>query len=416
MVNHRLRILFLASYFPKPDNPWMGTWALTQAQALARQNVELLVVSCTSWLPSGLATTSGAKAYANCPAEYTWEGNVRVLYPHWFYYPVPPVKQWAYGNPEPYLQVAWWSVKQELCRIIEQFQPDILFCHHTLPNGWMIAHLPPHLQKPIITLDHDFDEVEDANVFKSRRTAMQFVAKRAWAMLAVSKRMENSLRHLFPNTQTFTQHIGIDPLPATLFNHPRPAHLSGKTIILTCALFAERKGIPLLVEAFGQIVNQYPNAVLRIVGSGSEEEKIRNTINQLGLTENVQMVGKKPHQEVLQEMVWADCFALVGWNEPFGMVYLEAMAAGKPILCCNDCGITDVIQSGIHGCVVPPKDVAATAVALLQLLSNQAKRQEMGYNAQRLILEKLTWDAKTKELIALFEQAVEHPQPAVAVS
>lgn len=415
MVDRRLRILFFASFFPKPDNPWMGTWALTQAQALARQEIELLVVSCTSWLPSFLAATPGAKAYANCPAEYIWSGNVRVLYPRWLYYPISPVRQWAYRNPEPYLQVAWWSARQELCRLVEQFQPDILFCHHSLPNSWIVTHLPSHLQKPIITLDHDFDEIEDANLYPQRKSAMQVVADRAWAMLSVSQRMQTSLKRLFPDTQILTQHNGIDPLAARFFQKQRPDSLNGKTVILTCALFAERKGMPLLVEAFSQIADKYPDAILRIVGSGSEEEKIRSTITRFKLFDQVQMVGKLPHSEVLQEMVWADCFALVGWDEPFATVYLEAMAAGKPIICCDDGGINDVVQDGIHGYTVPPRNLSATADALERMLSNEVERQEMGQNAQRLILATLTWDAKTKDLIKLFEQAVEQPQSAVAV-
>ncbi len=414
-TTRRLRVLFLASYFPKPGNPWMGTWALTQAQALSRQNIDLLVVSCTSWLPSALASTAGAKAYANCPSEYTWEGNVRVLYPRWLYYPIPPMKQWAYSHPAPYLQLAWWSVKQELCRIIEQFQPDILFCHHTLPNGWIAAHLPADLQRPIVTLDHDFDEIADGNVYPRRKAAMQFVADRAWAMLTVSKRMEHSLKRLFPDAQVDTHYNGVDPLPSACFVTPRPADLHGKLVVLTCALFAGRKGIPLLVEAFGQIAEQHPDAILRIVGSGSEEEKIRATISRLGLEQRVQMLGKKPHSEVLQEMAWADFFALVGWDEPFATVYLEAMVAGKPIICCNDGGITDVIQDGMHGYTVPPKDIPAAATALNRMLSYQTKCQEMGQNAQRLVLENLIWDVRAKELIALFEQAVEQPRTVIQV-
>lgn len=410
MVDRRLRILFLASFFPKPDNPLMGTWALTQAQALARQDIDLLVVSYTSWLPSLLATTPGAKAYAKCPAEYTWTGNVRVVYPRWLYYPISPIKQWAYSKPQPYLQVAQWSIRQELCRLVEQFQPDVVFCHHSLPNGWVIAHLPPHLQKPIITLDHDFDEIEDSNHYPHRKTVMQFVADRAWAMLTVSKRMQISLKHLFPNTQVLTQHNGTDPLPTEFFHKPRPASLDRSIVILTCALFAERKGIPLLVEAFSQIASRYPDAILRIIGSGPDEVKINQTVMALNLTDRVQLVGKKAHAEVLQEMVWADCFALVGWDEPFATVYLEAMAAGKPIICCNDGGINDVIQNGVHGYTVPPKDVDATATALDRMLGDRAKRMEMGRNAQRLILEKLTWNAKTNELINLFEQAVAQSQ------
>lgn len=415
MINRRLRILFFASFFPKPGNPWMGTWALTQAQALARQEVDLLVVSGTAWLPSFLATTPGAKAYANCPTEYTWTGNVQVRYPRWLYYPIPPIRQWAYRNPEPYLQLAWWSARQALCRLVDQFQPDVLFCHHSLPNGWIVAHLPSHLQRPIITLDHDFDEIEDSNAFSQRKAAMQFVADHAWAMLTVSKRMETSLRNLCPNTRILTQHNGIDPLPETLFHQHRPVDLNGKTVILTCALFAERKGIPLLIEAFSRIANHYPDTLLRIIGSGPDETKIQQTVVRLNLHDRVQLIGKKSHADVLQEMVWADCFALVGWNEPFATVYLEAMAAGKPIICCQDGGINDVIQDGVEGYTVPPKDIAAAATALDRMLGNAAQRQIMGRNAQRLILEKLTWNAKTTELIKLFEQAVNQPQSVIAV-
>ncbi|WP_161768754.1 hypothetical protein [Picosynechococcus sp. NKBG042902] len=77
-----MKVLFLASYFPKPDNPLMGTWALSQAQALVQQaEIELLVVSFTSWVPSWLARSEGAKAYANCPPEYEWEGGLRFSIP-----------------------------------------------------------------------------------------------------------------------------------------------------------------------------------------------------------------------------------------------------------------------------------------------------------------------------------------------
>ena len=104
-------------------------------------------------------------------------------------------------------------------------------------------------------------------------------------------------------------------------------------------------------------------------------------------------------------MSWADCFALVGWNEPFATVYLEAMAAGKPILCCSDGGINDVISPGVHGYVVPPRQVEQTALALDRLLSNDVKRNEMGRNARQLIEQTLTWDAKAAELIKQFEQS-----------
>ncbi|MEB3209760.1 MAG: glycosyltransferase family 4 protein [Leptolyngbyaceae bacterium] len=401
-----MRVLFLASYFPKPDNPLMGTWALAQAQALVRCNINLRVVSCTSWVPKLVAPTSGAKAYAHCPNTYVWPGEVNVDYLRWLYYPVPPVKTWAYKHPQPYLSIAWHSVKRKLIDIVQTFQPDIIFCHHLLPNGWIAAQLPDNICPPIITLDHDFDEITDCHQYPYRHAAMKRAVKQAWASLAVSNRMQQSFQALFPHEHFLIHHNGIDLPPAQLDKQPRPPAVQNKKIVLSCALFAERKGIPLLIKAFCSIAPHHPDAILRIIGNGPENSVIRETIQQHDRTHQVQLLGKKPHHEVLQEMAWADCFALVGWDEPFATVYLEAMAAGKPIICCRDGGINDVFQHQVHGYAVAPKDLQATASALDKMLSDDAARLSMGHHAKQLIHEQLTWDAKASHLCELFSEAV----------
>jgi glycosyltransferase involved in cell wall biosynthesis len=417
MTSRRLRILFLASYFPKPDNPLMGTWALTQAQAIACQDVDLQVISFTSWVPSVFAKTPGAKAYANCPDRHTWEGGIEAHYPRWLYYPIPPVKQWAYKNPLPYQRAAARSALPRLCQAIDSFQPDVIFCHHSLPNGWLLAQLPPQFRKPFIVQEHDFDEIADCHRYPQRKAAMAQVVDRAWAMLTVSRRMEQDLFTLFPQGNVQTCHNGVHLPDPQLWSTPRPDSLKDKVIILACALFAERKGIPVLIEAFDRAAANHPNAVLRIIGSGPAEEAVKTAISQSTHQNAIQLVGKKPHAAVLQEMVWADCFALVGWDEPFATVYLEAMAAGTPIICCNDGGINDVVQDGVHGYTVPPKSVAATAEAIERMLGNAATRNQMGQNAQRLIQQHLTWDAKAKTLIQLMEAAVSRSEvPSLSIA
>ena len=412
-----MKVLFLASYFPKPDNPVMGTWALSQAQALVRQGIELQVISFTSWVPRAIAFTSGAKAYANCPEEYTWSGNVKVKYPRWLYYPISPLKQKAHVNPTPYLKLALWSAKKTLINEIENFQPDIIFCHHSLPNGWLITHLPKQYQSPLFILEHDFDEISDCHSMPKRRHAFARVANRATSLMAVSRRMEADLRSLFPEATIFTHHNGVELIPAAIENTPRPVEIADRVVILCCAIFAHRKGIPLLIKAFTKIADRYPTAVLRIIGDGPEAERVRDIVTKLDLKDRVQLVGKQNHNRVLQEMVWADCFALVGWDEPFATVYLEAMAAGKPIICCNDGGINDVIQNHVHGLTVPPKDIAATAKALERMLANPEQRLQMGKEAKKLIQRSLTWDAKAQELIEHFERALAtSPSPKLVQS
>ncbi|MBD2081312.1 glycosyltransferase [Leptolyngbya sp. FACHB-17] len=415
MTIPRLRVLLLASYFPRPDNPLMGTWALSQAEALARQNIELFVVSPTSWLPSAIALTPGAKAYANCPDTFTWSNSVRVSYPRWLYYPVPPFKAWAHRNPEPYLQLAWKSIQQNLCRLVQDFQPDVMLCHQTLPNGWIAAQLPEAIRPPIVTFDQDFDEVRDAGLHPHRKAAMQTVVNCASLLLAASKPMQQDLRRLFPKSRVCINYNGVNLPSEQALNTPRPISLQGKKVILACALFAERKGVPLLIEAFCRIAGKHPDAVLRIIGSGPDAEKVQQAADRYDVTAQVQLVGRKPHVEVLQEMVWADCFALVGWDEPFATVYLEAMAVGKPIICCNDGGINDVITQEVHGYSVPPKNIDETVIALDRMLSEDDKRLKMGQQAQHLIQHHLTWNVKAAELVQILEQVIpQRPQPTLA--
>ncbi|NJK39102.1 MAG: glycosyltransferase family 4 protein [Oscillatoriales cyanobacterium RM2_1_1] len=407
MISHPLRVLFLASYFPKPDNPLMGTWALEQAKALVRQDIDLKVISLTSWVPRAFAVTTGAKAYANCPIEYDWIDGVKVDYPRWLYYPISPIKLWMHSHPISYLKIAYKSVEKSLLESIESFSPDLIFCHHTLPNGWMAAQLAQKFCRPLITFDHDYDEIVDCRKYPQRKSAVLSVTQKAWAMLSVSQRMERDMQSIFPNIRrTLTHHIGVNLPSDDLIRHPRPAEIKDKVIILSCALFSERKGIPLLIEAFCSIADKHPNAILRIIGSGPDEENIKATAAQCDQNYQVQLLGKKPHSEVLQEMSWADCFALVSWDEPLGAVYLEAMAAAKPVICCNDGGINDIIENNIHGYTVAPKDLSTTIEALEKMLSNCNKRLEMGKNSKQLIVKKMCWDAKATELINLFEEAL----------
>jgi glycosyltransferase involved in cell wall biosynthesis len=414
MTSPCLRVLLLASYFPKPDNPFMGTWALSQAEALARQNIELLVVSPTSWIPRAIALTPGTKAYAHCPEVFGWSETVRVHYPRWFYYPVSPLKDWTNVHPEPYLNVAWKSVRQELSCIVKDFLPDVILCHQTLPNGWIAAQIPDAVRPAIVTLDHDFDEIRDAQIYSQRKAAMQVVADRASVMLAVSQPMQQDLQTLFPHCQVLTLHNGVNLPSKQALNSSRPIELRNKKVILACALFAERKGVPLLIEAFCRIASKHPDAVLRIIGDGPEAERIQQAIDRYDVTHQVETVGRKLHAEVLQEMVWADCFALVGWDEPFATVYLEAMAAGKPIVYCNDGGIQDIAVDGVHGFAVPPKNLQAAATALDRILTDDAKRLEMGRQAQQLIQRHLTWDKKASELVEILKQVISHPCQSIS--
>ena len=119
----------------------------------------------------------------------------------------------------------------------------------------------------------------------------------------------------------------------------------------------------------------------------------------------------------------ADIFALIGWREPFATVFLEAMAAGLPVIACDDGGIAEVIHSADvdappfdsrssnldaskpNGLLVPPRDIPAAARALEFLILNPEARKQIGEAARKKIEADLTWDAVAKKYLEMFEEA-----------
>ena len=401
-----MRVLMLATYFPKPLNPLMGNWALSQAQALRRNGADIMVASLTAWVPEMLALTKGARAYAECPERHEWDG-LPVVYPRWIWYPVGPARVLNERYPRVGMGVGWMSVKGKLLELVRAFGPNVIYAHHTAVNGYVGARIKQLTGLPFLVTDHDFGEIESCRRYRGRRSVFQEVTRESSAMIAVSKRMEREIQSQFPAARTCTIQNGADPVPGPIRGNPRPEELRGKLIVFSCGTFYHRKGFPLLIDAFARIAGKHPEAVLRIAGDGEERAEIEGRIRQHGLQERVHLLGSQPHSAVIQEMVWCDVFALIGWDEPFATVYLEALSAAKPVVCCSDGGITDCIRNGEHGFTVPPRDAAAAGDALDRLLGHETMRMQFGKSALRLFESSLTWDRHARRMIDLFSDAIE---------
>jgi len=202
-------------------------------------------------------------------------------------------------------------------------------------------------------------------------------------------------------------HNGSDPPRAAVFSTPRPQQLQDRLIVFSACAFYERKGIPLLIRAFARIASRFPNAVLRIAGSGETGPEIEKAAADAGLGSQIELLGRLPHDQVLQQMAWADVFALPGWDEPFATAFTEALSVGCPIVYSSDGGITDVVSDGVQGIAVEPRSEASVASALETLLSNGERRREMAIAARQLFDSKMHWDHHAREMETVFRTAIE---------
>ncbi len=143
------------------------------------------------------------------------------------------------------------------------------------------------------------------------------------------------------------------------------------------------KGIDLLITALGRLQRQAGAAwELVVVGSGPEAEPLKRLAADLGLAGRVRFTGRLDHDAAIGEIMRGDIFCLPSRAETFGMVFLEAMACGKPVVACLGTGAEDLVVDGVTDRLVERDDPAALAAALGGLLDDPGKAREMG-NAGR---------------------------------
>jgi len=138
------------------------------------------------------------------------------------------------------------------------------------------------------------------------------------------------------------------------------------------------KGIDTLLRAFKRAVAGLPPEIhLRIVGDGSEKQKLQTLAQELEIDHRVQFVGKVPHDQVAKEYASAEIFCGLSRSEALGNVFLEAEAAGCAVLGTAVGGIPDSVKDGETGLLVPPDNEEAAALALRKLLTDTPLRARL---------------------------------------
>jgi len=179
---------------------------------------------------------------------------------------------------------------------------------------------------------------------------------------------------------------GLDPeFEARLTASCRPQRPSifpeRARIILTVGRWAttERyKGADTLIAALPHVLKATPDAALVLVGDGDERPRLEQLANELGVAARVRFLRKPSQEELFACYAHCDVFALPSSGEGFGLVFLEAMAHGKPVIGGAHGGIPDVVEEGVTGLLVPHGQVEALRQAVESLLLNPQTASAMG--------------------------------------
>jgi glycosyltransferase involved in cell wall biosynthesis len=161
--------------------------------------------------------------------------------------------------------------------------------------------------------------------------------------------------------------------------NPAPPKEGRFTVLCVCR-FYPRKRVDVLLRAAAILSGRIPELNLRIVGGGPEAGRLRKLSTSLRLDQVVDWVGNSSPEALACEYNRADIFCLPSVQEGFGLVFLEAMAAGKPIVAANAAAVPEVVR---HGLLVEPENPEALADAILRLYSDSNLRQHLASAASQ---------------------------------
>ncbi len=173
--------------------------------------------------------------------------------------------------------------------------------------------------------------------------------------------------------------------------------LEGKRVLLTMARLVERKGIDIVLRVLPGIVKDVPDLHYLVVGEGPDRARLQKMCKDLGLQSHVTFAGVVPMEDIPDYYRLCESFIMVsrtldsGNVEGFGIVYIEANAAGKPVIGGKSGGVPDAVVDGVTGLLVEPLDEEAVAGAIRTLCQDEELRARMGEMGRIRAVAEFDW-------------------------
>lgn len=390
-TGRKLRILMMIHR--QADNSPYCFYVHEQAKALQARGHEVVVISCVGTMPlMKRLRPKQAEVAARTPRYAVIEG-VQVYYPRCL----------TLGNAGEKILGGRLLAHAALptAKKLHREKPFDIVHAHMLPRdghaGLLVARA---LGVPFALTVHGTDIFHYFIPGKTPWPRNQMIAREADALMAVSSllmsrvapyRGEGKISRIVPNG------VDLSLVPQKTANVPRA--------VISVGTLKARKCMDRTLEAFARLAGEYPDATLTIVGIGEMEAQLKARIAELALEERVTMTGGLPHEEVIVRMAQSDLFVLPSWGEGYGIVYIEAMAAGCIAVGAKGEGIEDTIVDGENGFLVPAGDIDETERVMRAVFGNRqayASLREKGRQDARA----LTWARNAETVEAIYWDAI----------
>lgn len=388
----------ISHMYPSSQNTTYGIFIHEQVKALVDEGCEVKVISPVPYAPWPLpALKKKWQGYAAIPSRDLWEG-VEVYYPRYIEFP----GSYLLDHSGYFMYL---GLREIVKKIYRDFPFDLIHAHVALPDGHAAYCLKNEYQVPIVVTIHGQDFQSTLPKGEKFRDKLRVVLGGMDQVITVSSKLRNLVKD-----EPYFSKIKVINNGIALLDTGEAVNVLGekvdKSVILSVSNLKKTKGIDLNLQALASLVKKYPHLQYAIIGDGEERESLENLVDNLGLRDHVTFKGKLPHGEVLKEMAKCRVFCLPSWQEGFGVVYIEAMAQGVPVIGVKGEGIEDVIEHGVNGLLVSPQNVEEIVGAIDSLLSSPDYAKELAQRGKDTVYREFTWQNNARKTLGLYRSLV----------
>ena len=393
-----MRALYLVSAYPRSPDDVITPWMVETIRRLRERGVEVEVLA-PSYRGLGGQEVDGVRVHRFRYAPRPWETLT-----HDQTAPDRIRARPAFLGVVPGYVAAGSLAAARLAR---SGRFDVLHAFWPLPHGLLGLAAKRASGVPLVSTFFGVELTWMERDLPFLAPVLRGIVRGSDAVTAISTYTADRLRRQVPSADPVIIPFGATVEPGGLAPPP-PRPPGGAFELLFAGRLVERKGVHLLLDALAML-RDGPPVLLHVVGDGPERARLEARARVLGLGAAVAFHGFVPREELEMRMAGCDAFVLPavvdakGDTEGLGVVLLEAMGYGKPVVASAAGGIVDIVRDGRNGVLVPPGDAAALAGAVRRLMGDAAAARAMGEAGRADVRAGFSWEVIVGRLVEVYE-------------
>lgn len=402
MVLKKMNILIITSAFPRDNTDSQGIIIAKLVKSLSNIGVTVYVL---------------APHHSDIPFIYLLEGIKVFRTPYFFPFRMetlslaPGIYYHLRNSIFAKIQLIFLILSEifAIILICKRERIDIIHSHWILPHG-----LPGMIAGYLLSIPHlcsvHGTDVTITKTYPPLIHIVRFIAHRCSYLSTNSRYTQSIIESISTNNPELKLiPMGVDPIE-DLSNQSR-GNPQGKKeeIILFVGRLIQWKGVHILISAMNKVKESNPNVQLYIIGDGIYLNHLRELVSHLNLENNVFFLGRIPDGDLSNWYQKASVFVLPSimidnQTEGLGVVLLEAMAFGLPVIGSNIGGIPDIIENNVNGLLVPPGDPDALADAIIWILGNPEQVEKFRNAGIERINTDFNWSIIAERFIDIYQR------------